>query len=116
MGILKYKASGSQPQHKVYPYLLRGVEVDMSKYIAFYNGERPHQGLKYQTSYAMYISGVGGGAVIVDKYPAVQGFPIPLRCTRTALQAGHIENVADTEDQNPGQRRPAVCEIRANLN
>ena len=45
MGILEHKASGSQPQHKVYPYLLRGVEVGLSKYIAFYNGERPHQRL-----------------------------------------------------------------------
>ena len=90
--------------------------VGLSKYIAFYNGERPHKGLDYQTPNAVYASGVGGGAVIVDKYPAVQGLPIALRSTGTALQAGHIENVADTEDQNPGQRRPAVCEISANLN
>ena len=90
--------------------------VRLTKYFAFYNGERPHQGLEYKTPDAVFASGVGGGTVIVDKYPAIQGFPIPLRSTGTALQAGHIKNVAETEDQNPGQRRPAVCEIGDCLN
>lgn len=90
--------------------------VGLSKYIAFYNGERPHQGLQYRTPDVVYASGVGGGAVIADKYPPVQGFPIPLRSKGTALVAGHIDNVADTEDQHPGQRRPAACDIRGCLN
>ena len=49
--------------------------VGLSKYIAFYNGERPHQGLEYQTPDAVFASGVGGGAVVIDKYLAQSGIP-----------------------------------------
>ena len=46
--------------------------VGLAQYFAFYNGERPHQSLGYQTPSSVYRRGVGGGAMIVDKY-----------CTRT---------------------------------
>lgn len=123
--------SRAHPQHKVYPYLLRGVPVirpnqvwstaftdvlkregvaismdgrgraldnifverlwrnvkhedvylkgyanmaelmvGLAQYFAFYNGERPHQSLGYQTPSSVYRRGVGGGAMIVDKYCA----------------------------------------------
>lgn len=37
-------------------------------YFAFYNAERPHQGLGYKTPNVVYASGEGGGAVVADKY------------------------------------------------
>ena len=45
----------------------------MTRYFAFYNGERPHQALNYLTPDRVYASGEGGGAMIVDKYGSVSG-------------------------------------------
>ena len=42
--------------------------VGLAQYFAFYNGERPHQSLGYLTPAGVYRSGIGGGALIVDKY------------------------------------------------
>lgn len=42
--------------------------VGLAQYFAFYNGERAHQSLGYQTPASVYRLGVGGGAMIVDKY------------------------------------------------
>lgn len=47
------------------------------RYFAFYNGERPHQGLNYQTPDVVYQSGEGGGAMIVDKYGSVPKLTTP---------------------------------------
>ena len=44
------------------------LTLGLSDYFAFYNGERPHQALGYQTPNVVYRSGIGGGAVIVDKF------------------------------------------------
>ena len=42
--------------------------VGLSQYFTFYNNERPHQGLNNLTPSAVYASGQGGGAMIVDRY------------------------------------------------
>lgn len=42
--------------------------LGLSEYFAFYNGERPHQGLGNRTPEAVYRSGEGGGARIVDRF------------------------------------------------
>lgn len=47
------------------------LHAGLTRYFAFYNGERPHQGLNYRTPDAVYESGEGGGAMIVDKYGSV---------------------------------------------
>ena len=47
------------------------LHAGMTRYFAFYNGERPHQALNYQTPDEVYESGVGGGAMIVNKYGSV---------------------------------------------
>lgn len=44
------------------------LTVGLTRYFAFYNEERPHQSLNYQTPDVVYASGKGGGAMIVDKY------------------------------------------------
>ena len=44
------------------------LTVGLAQYFAFYNVERPHQSLGYRTPDEVYASGIGGGAVIVDKF------------------------------------------------
>jgi putative transposase len=44
------------------------LTVGLAQYFAFYNGERPHQSLGYKTPTEVYRSGIGGGALIVDKF------------------------------------------------
>lgn len=44
------------------------LTVGLAQYFAFYNAERPHQALGYQTPNHVYSSGVGGGALIVDRF------------------------------------------------
>ena len=46
------------------PELLFGL----TEYFVFYNSERPHQGLGNRTPDAVYRSGQGGGASIVDRF------------------------------------------------
>lgn len=48
------------------------LTIGLAQYFAFYNGERPHQSLAYQTPQTVYASGRGGGALIIDKYGKVQ--------------------------------------------
>ena len=44
--------------------------IGLTKYFAFYNGERPHQALGNRTPDAVHASQTGGGAMIVDKFGA----------------------------------------------
>jgi len=44
------------------------LQAGMKQYFTFYNDERMHQSLENQTPAAVYASGVGGGAVIVQNY------------------------------------------------
>jgi len=56
--------------------------VGLAEYFAFYNGERPHQSLGQKTPEVVYRTAIGGGAVIVDKFPrAVEEPPVSLRST-----------------------------------
>jgi putative transposase len=67
------------------------LTVGLTEYFAFYNGERPHQSLAYQTPDQVYQSGQGGGARIVDKF-----------------------NEKDSEagiKAESGQRRAAACDV-----
>ena len=52
------------------------LTVGLTRYFAFYNGERPHQSLNYQTPDVVYASGEGGGAMIVDKYGSATVTPL----------------------------------------
>ena len=44
------------------------LTVGLAQYFAFYNAERPHQALGYETPARVYSAGIGGGALIVDKF------------------------------------------------
>lgn len=73
--------------------------IGLAQYFSFYNEERPHQSLGYKTPDAVYASGEGGGAMIVDKFGGARGeSPAPLRCA------------GDSPRAQPGQRCSAACE------
>ncbi len=42
--------------------------IGLTKYFVFYNAERPHQSLNYNTPDEVCRTASGGGARIVDKY------------------------------------------------
>jgi putative transposase len=44
------------------------LTIGLTQYMSFYNTERPHQALSYKTPSAVYETGTGGGAMILDKY------------------------------------------------
>lgn len=44
------------------------LTVGLAQYFAFYNAERPHQALGYQTPDAVYRADAGGGALIIDRF------------------------------------------------
>ncbi len=65
------------------------LTTGLEKYFVFYNGERPHQSLGNRTPDVVYRTALGGGAVIVNKYPrAVDDTPVPLRSTGVSSTAG----------------------------
>ena len=80
--------------------------MGLSEYFAFYNTERPHQSLGNRTPHAVYASGIGGGALIVDKYP------------RQEEKRPVVEKTSATQKkgQKTGQRRPAANAIEESLN
>ena len=84
--------------------------VGLSKYFAFYNGERPHQSLDNKTPDVVYRTGMDGGAMIVDKFGgAVEESPVPLRSTEDSSTAEAKSKATATA--KPGQRRPAANEV-----
>jgi putative transposase len=66
------------------PELLLGL----TEYFAFYNGERPHQGLGNRTPEAVHRSGEGGGAEIVDRFGSAADGSATLRRGWTRRRAG----------------------------
>ena len=85
--------------------------IGLTKYFAFYNGERPHQALGNQTPDAVHASSAGGGAMIVDKYrakPEPSGLPIALRSTATAFGEVRIENESAMQNTKTGAA-PSSC-------
>jgi putative transposase len=48
------------------------LTLGLAQYFTFYNAARPHQSLGYKTPAGVYRSGIGGGALIVDKYGSVE--------------------------------------------
>ena len=44
------------------------LTVGLAQYFAFYNAKRPHQSLGYQAPDQVYRDGIGGGALIADRF------------------------------------------------
>jgi len=86
------------------------LTAGLAEYFTFYNGERPHQSLGYKTPDVVYKTAMGGGAVIVDKYPRpVDGTPVPLRSTGVPSTTESVSEVP--AEAKTGQRRPSVPEV-----
>ena len=88
--------------------------LGLPAYMSFYNEERFHQSLGNGTPGEVYKTGIGGGAMILEKYGAVdEAPPAPLRSTDGASSAPATTE-ATTATPNaiskPGQRRTAACE------
>ena len=85
--------------------------LGLTRYFCIYNSERPHQSLGYMTPDVVYRTGVGGGALIVDKFPRVEDDPsVPLRSTEgsSSTEAKATSNAK----AKSGQRRPAASEVK----
>ncbi len=81
----------------------------LGEYFTFYNGERPHQSLAFQTPDVVYRTGTGGGAEIVDKYPREpEESPVPLRSTGDSSGSNHRST--PPAKTPTGQRRAAAIE------
>ena len=96
--------------------------LGLSTYFAFYNTERPHQSLGYQTPDKVYTSAAGGGASIPDHFgdadlaAAATQSSVPLRSTAPCCAAAAKSAKAtsrSTAKTKPGQRRPAAIEVPA---
>jgi putative transposase len=85
--------------------------IGLTKYFAFYNGERPHQALRNQTPDAVHNSSVGGEAMIMNKYgakPEPSGLPIALRSMATAFGEVKIGNQSEMQSARTGTA-PSSC-------
>ena len=61
---------------------MQDLLMGLTHYFMFYNNERKHQALGYQTPESVYRSGVGGGAKVVDKFgDAILESSVALRST-----------------------------------
>ncbi len=83
--------------------------IGMTEYFDFYNFRRPHQSLGQITPDVVYRSAIGGGAMILDKYPRAG----KNAKSETKTQQAPISKVKAEEKAKakPGQRRPAASEV-----
>jgi len=108
--------------------------LGLTAYMVFYNEERTHQSLGYGTPNDVYRTGIGGGAMIVDKFGgAIVAPSVPLRSTEGATIATTETKAPSTTEAKatakeeakteapttskatpkPGQRRAAACETES---
>ncbi len=110
-----FGAASSMRMYTLNGYASMGeLMVGLTKYFAFYNGERPHQALGHKTPDIVYRTATGGGAMIVDKFGgAVEQLPVPLRSTGSCSTVEeNSEATAKTKAKaTPGQHRPAASEV-----
>ena len=75
--------------------------IGLTEYFVFYNTERPHQSLGYDTPDQVYRTASGGGASIVDKFSS------PEKTSSEIDAESKTEADAETASK-PGQRRSAA--------
>lgn len=84
------------------------LKEGLKKYFNFYNLERPHQSLGNLTPDVVYRTAIGGGAMIVDKYPSEDN--------AKKSENKEAKTKASTKNEvnvSTGQRRPAVNVVEA---
>jgi putative transposase len=82
----------------------------------FYNGERPHQSLGYETPEVVYRTATGGGAMILDKYQKTESGAKPDASTSNKVSTSDVKAEKKAEENaKPGQRRPAVVKSNVQL-
>ena len=83
--------------------------IGLTEYFDFYNVRRPHQSLENETPDVVYRTAIGGGAMILDKYPRAGKDDK----SETKTQQAPISKVKADENAKakPGQRRPAASEV-----
>ena len=85
--------------------------IGLLEYFTFYNGERPHQSLGQQTPDVVYQTAMGGGAMIMDKYPRAE--KEEKSKTTTSVTAPLLEVQAkEKEKVKLGQRCTAASEVK----
>jgi len=101
--------------HHIWSNIMGELLVGLAEYFVFYNGERPHQSLGNKTPDVVYRTAIGGGAMIVDKFPrAAEGIPVERSGTAAPTAAARSEVTATAKTKvtvKPGQRRPAASEV-----
>jgi len=80
------------------------VKEVSQKWVRYYNKERPHQALGYKTPDRVYQTGVGGGALIVDKFANADE-------SSTSCSQREIVTTTTESRLKSGQRRPAAIEV-----
>ena len=86
------------------------LQAGLKEYFILYNEKRPHQSLGYKTPDVVYQTGIGGGAMMVDKFSRAEEEPsVPLRSPEGSSTA---EARTETKtNAKSGQRRPAANEV-----
>lgn len=81
--------------------------VGLTEYFAFYNRERGHQSLAYETPDNVYARGIGGGARVLNPFAAPSVSRASLRSTRETLGAN--SETYDVENIQAIQTTEIVC-------
>ncbi len=77
----------------------------LTEYFAFYNGERPHQSLGDQTPQMVHRTGIGGGAMIVDKFGGAGGGTPVTSAPKRDSRALNIPRTLSRKIEGPPERR-----------
>ena len=90
------------------------LQKGLKEYFFLYNGERPHQSLGNRTPDVVYQTGIGGGALIVDKFPhAEKEAKAKAKTEATATSKTTAKSNASTEKKaSTGQRCSAANVVK----
>ena len=83
--------------------------IGLTEYFAFYNIQRPHQSLGQIPPDVVYRSGIGGGAMILDKYPRTEK---DKKSGTEVVKESPASDARVEESAKEGQRRPAASEVK----
>jgi len=87
--------------------------IGLTEYFDFYNDRRPHQSLENETPDVVYRTAIGGGAMILDKYPrAGKDEKSEAEAQKAPISNVKIEGKGKGKGKaKSGQRRPAASEV-----